>query len=248
VSDPTAGQALPIAETFVSIQGEGRLTGVPSYFVRVAGCNLRCSWCDTPYASWLPEGQARAVSLIGEEASGSGVAHAVLTGGEPMIFDQIEPLSRLLAGAGLHVTVETAGTVFRPPARDGSGLACDLMSISPKLANSTPEPGDARDPSGRWRTRHEQRRINPEALRRLIGAWPERQVKFVVTDPGDLDEIDALLDELPGLKPSDVMLMPEGIQPPEAGTTDWIVRACTGRGWCYCRRLHIDLFGNRRGT
>jgi 7-carboxy-7-deazaguanine synthase len=83
---------VPISETFVSIQGEGKLAGVPSYFVRVSGCNLRCAWCDTPYASWEPDGGARTIDRVVEEARSAasrGVRHAVLTGGEPMMFAQM---------------------------------------------------------------------------------------------------------------------------------------------------------------
>jgi 7-carboxy-7-deazaguanine synthase len=245
-----APRALRIAETFTSIQGEGKLTGVPSFFVRVSGCNLRCAWCDTPYASWAPEGDTREVGEIVEEARRSaagGLAHAVLTGGEPMILPQIEHLAgslrapRASGGAGMHVTVETAGTVFRE-------VACDLMSISPKLSNSTPAEGDPRDPGGAWRRRHEQRRINLDALQGLIDGYAERQLKFVVSGPGDLGEIDDLLDRLRGWRRDDVMLMPEGVMPPTADQAGWVVAECVRRGWRYCHRLHIELFGNRRGT
>ena len=155
---------LPISETFTSLQGEGKLTGVPSFFVRTSGCNLRCTWCDTPYASWAPEGDTRTLANIVDEAHASGVRHAVLTGGEPMMFEAVEPLAAALRDAGMHITIETAGTI----ARD---VACDLMSLSPKLANSTPK-GELRDPDGAWATRHEARRLNPDALRSLwSGAW-----------------------------------------------------------------------------
>ncbi|MFM9995719.1 MAG: 7-carboxy-7-deazaguanine synthase QueE [Phycisphaerales bacterium] len=238
------GASLPVAEAFTSIQGEGKLTGVPSFFVRVSGCNLRCTWCDTPYASWAPEGAPRTIDAILSEAGASGVRHAVLTGGEPMIFAAIDPLSAGLRAAGFHVTIETAGTVFRPC----PPLACDLMSISPKLSNSTPAVDDPRDPSGACAARHESRRINLDALQRLIDAHTERQLKFVVQCPGDLEEIDALLGRLRGWSPSDVMLMPEGVTPPTAERRAWIAAECLRRGWRYCQRLHIELFGNRRGT
>jgi 7-carboxy-7-deazaguanine synthase len=233
--------ALPISETFTSIQGEGKLTGVPSYFVRTSGCNLRCRWCDTPYASWSPEGGQREVGAIIEGARASGVRHAVLTGGEPMIFDAIEPLAAGLRHAGLHVTIESAGTVYRP-------VECDLMSISPKLANSTPLAGDPRDPGGAWRVRHEQRRFNPDALQRLIDAYPERQLKFVVAGPDDLPEIESLLAGLRRWSRDDVMLMPEGVTPPTPAVREWLAGECVRRGWRYCTRLHIEVFGNRRGT
>lgn len=254
---PSAGRApgalavtIPVSETFLSLQGEGGRAGVVSYFIRVSGCNLRCGWCDTPYASWAPEGAAASVEELVRAARVSGAPDAVITGGEPMLFDAVEPLSRALEDAGLHVTIETAGTIARAPRAPGrdAGLACGLMSISPKLSNSTPAPGDGRDPGGVWRARHEQRRINLDALRDLIAWYPRRQLKFVVTGPEDLGEIEALLRRLPPLPPDEVLLMPEGVAPPAPGSTAWIVEACLRRGWRYGHRLHIELFGHRRGT
>jgi len=232
--------SLRVAETFKSLQGEGKLIGVPSWFVRLSGCNLRCAWCDTPYASWSPEGRTRTVDDLVREAKASGLTHAVVTGGEPMIFAGVEPLCDRLAACGMHITIETAGTVFRP-------VRCDLMSLSPKLANSTPA-DDPRDTAGRWTAMHEARRLDPEALQRLIDAHPDRQLKFVVSAPGDLEEIDALLDRLARWRPDEVMLMPEGTTTPEPDKVAWVVRTCTQRGWRYAHRLHIELFGDTRGT
>ncbi|MBL0921482.1 MAG: 7-carboxy-7-deazaguanine synthase QueE [Phycisphaerales bacterium] len=224
-----------IAETFISVQGEGRLTGTPSWFVRFSGCNLRCAWCDTPYASWSPEGSNRSIPSLLDEAHASGVRHAVVTGGEPMLFDEAAALARSLRAQGLHVTIETAGTVWRE-------IDADLMSISPKLANSTPAAESG------WRGRHDARRINLDALQRLIDAHPQRQLKFVVAEPADLDEIETLLERLRRWAPEDVMLMPEGVTPEAMEARDWIDAACAERGWRPCPRLHILLFGNTRGT
>ncbi|MCC6660495.1 MAG: 7-carboxy-7-deazaguanine synthase QueE [Phycisphaerales bacterium] len=232
---------LLITESFLSIQGEGKLTGIPSYFIRAGGCNLRCAWCDTPYASWNPEGVRVSVDHLVAQAAASGARHAVLTGGEPMIFDAVTPLAAALRERGMHITLETAGTVYRD-------LPCDLMSISPKLASSTPREGDPRDPGGVWRLRHEARRIDPDTIARLIRTYPYRQLKFVVTGPHDLPEIDALLTRLPAVDPGDVLLMPEGVTPPAPRFRQWLAGECIRRGWRYCPRLHIDLFGNRRGT
>ncbi|MCL4221063.1 MAG: 7-carboxy-7-deazaguanine synthase QueE [Phycisphaerales bacterium] len=231
---------LPVAETFRSIQGEGKLTGVPSFFVRLSGCNLRCRWCDTPYASWKPEPGQRSINSLIDEAVAGGAGHVVLTGGEPLIFEGAGALCAGLRARGLHVTIETAGTVS-PEVR------CDLMSISPKLGNSTPW-NDPRDPDGAWARRHEERRLNIGAIQRLMAQGEDRQLKFVVCGPGDLDEIDALVGRLKGMRAEDVMLMPEGVRPPGRGQTDWVVQACLERGWRYCQRLHIVLFGNTRGT
>ncbi|MFT5424452.1 MAG: 7-carboxy-7-deazaguanine synthase [Phycisphaerales bacterium] len=241
--------AVLICETFTSIQGEGSLTGVPSWFCRLSGCNLRCTWCDTPYASWNPEGEQRSVEELVAEAKASGVRHAVLTGGEPMIFKELVPLSAQLREMGMHVTIETAGTVWL------EALHADLISISPKLANSTPV-DDPRDTGGKWSLLHEERRLNLPVLARLLGAFPERQLKFVVASPSDLPEIDALLADLsaqspplsPPLRPAEVFLMPEGVTVPSPESVRWVVDECTRRGWRYAHRLHIELFGDTRGT
>lgn len=243
---PGAPATIPIAETFLSIQGEGRLSGVPSFFIRVSGCNLRCAWCDTPYASWSPEGKSVALQALVQQAVHSGARHVVLTGGEPMVFSHVEPLSLMLREAGLHITIETAGTIHRR-------VACDLMSISPKLASSTPgrtDTPDPRDPGGAWRQRHEARRLNVDVLQHLINEHPERQFKFVITEARerDLAEIESLLARLSGWNPGDVMLMPEGVSPPSSEFRHWIVGECIRRGWRYCPRVHIEVFGNRRGT
>ncbi len=232
---------LPISETFVSIQGEGKLTGTPSWFCRLSGCNLRCTWCDTPYASWNPEKTDRSIDSLVEEALASGVKHAVLTGGEPMIFTGLVALSNELAKQGMHITIETAGTVVLP------GVSCHLLSLSPKLANSTPV-DDPRDPSGAWAKRHEERRLNFESLNMLIASTPDRQMKFVVASADDLPEIESVLERITGFEPHDVMLMPEGVSVPDRDSIQWILDECVQRGWSYCPRVHIQLFGDTRGT
>ena len=120
---------------FYTIQGEGALTGVPSVFIRTSGCNLRCRWCDTPYASWEPEGRDWSLDEIVAEVRQHPARHCVITGGEPMVAKELPELLSMLADAGYHLTIETAGTV--PP----DGIPCGLASLSPKLSNSTPPPG-----------------------------------------------------------------------------------------------------------
>jgi len=223
-----------VAEIFYSVQGEGGLVGVPSAFVRLSGCNLRCVWCDTPYASWRPEGRRRTVEQVLEEVGRFPARHVVLTGGEPMIFPELVPLTAELRRQGRHITVETAGTVWAP-------VACDLMSISPKLKNSTP-----REPRA-WAARHERLRIQPEVLRRLLAAH-ECQLKFVVVKPSDLPEIRGLVGML-GADPAKVILMPEGTRAATLRRRSlWLVEICKQEGYRFSPRLHVDLYGNRRGV
>lgn len=231
---------LRISETFASIQGEGIWAGTPSFFIRVAGCNLRCSWCDTKYASWEPEGPYREVPEVCDEAVGSGIAHVVVTGGEPMLFEPIEELCRGLADAGRVVTIETAGTVFRD-------LPCSLMSVSPKLANSMPGP----EAGEGWPRRHDEIRLDRRPLARLLERY-ECQLKFVVDPEGpsdDLAEIEALLSDLPALAPGRILLMAEGTDSEtQRRRQRELAPICLERGWRLSPRLHIDLWGNTRGT
>lgn len=224
--------ALKIAELFYSVQGEGSLVGVPSFFIRTSGCNLRCAWCDTPYTSWAPEGVDLSLDQILDQVKAHPARHVVVTGGEPMIAPEILPLCERLHAAGLHITVETAGTVFKP-------VACDLMSISPKLSNSTP--------AGNWAAQHERLRINLEVLGQLMARY-DYQLKFVMAAPADIEELRLLLD---ALKPEAgrVILMPEGVDRDvlrERGV--WLAEMCKSEGFRFSPRLHVDLYGNRRGV
>jgi 7-carboxy-7-deazaguanine synthase len=223
---------LRIAEIFYSIQGEGSLLGVPSVFVRSSGCNLRCSWCDTPYTSWNPEGDDWTLERILAAVDAYAARHVVVTGGEPMIAREIVELTRQLRQRGRHITIETAGTVFAP-------VECDLMSISPKLANSTPR--------GEWAERHERLRIQPETLRRLMAAY-DYQLKFVIAQPDDVAEAQELLRALDA-DVGKVILMPEGV---DAGVLRdravWLAEVCKREGFRFSPRLHVELYGNQRGT
>ena len=229
-----------ISEIFYSIQGEGELTGVPSVFVRTSGCNLRCRWCDTPYASWNPEGEEMGVKLILEEVRKYPARHVVLTGGEPMIARNIRDLATGLREAGYHITIETAGTVAP------NGIACDLASISPKFSNSTPLEGSI-DPA--WIKRHEETRNRPEILEQWIKAYPH-QIKLVVASEEDAVEALAILKMgSPDVTPSKIHLMPEGTDPETLrGREHWLIDFCKKYGYRYCDRLHIRLFGNTKGT
>jgi 7-carboxy-7-deazaguanine synthase len=224
---------LKIAELFYSIQGEGSLVGVPSVFIRTSGCNLRCGWCDTPYTSWRPEGEDLTLDQILNTVKTYRARHVVVTGGEPMIAPEIVALTERLRGLGLHITIETAGTVAQP-------VACDLMSISPKLSNSTPN-------DLRWAGQHERLRIQPATLSELMAGY-EYQLKFVIEKPADLEEVRALVEDLKADRER-VILMPEGTDRERLRERAlWLAEVCKETGFRFSPRLHVDLYGNQRGT
>lgn len=225
-----------ISEIFYSIQGEGMLAGVPSVFVRTSGCNLRCTWCDTPYASWKPEGMDVGYGPILANVRRHWSGYVVVTGGEPMIDPDIVELTQKLRTIEHHITVETAGTVFKP-------VECDLMSISPKLANSTPW----EEEGGRWAAQHERLRYQPDVLKELIGRYPY-QLKFVVERPEDLQEIREIVTDI-GADKERVLLMPEGTRPEALQERSrWLVEVCKNFGYRFCPRLHIAIWGDKRGV
>ena len=226
-----------IAEIFRSIQGEGFLTGTPSVFVRTSGCNLRCRFCDTPYAAWEAEGEELSVEQIVRRVTELAEEHVVLTGGEPMLFADLVGLSTEVRRLGRHVTIETAGTRHLP-------VACDLMSISPKLSNSTPGRADRPD----WALRHERQRHAPEVVRRLVADYT-CQFKFVVESLEDCREVERYLAGLPEIDRGRVMLMPEGTDAAVlADRARWLVPYCAEHGLVYCPRRQIEWFGPRRAT
>lgn len=226
---------MKISEIFYTIQGEGKLVGVPSVFLRTSYCNLRCIWCDTPYTSWTPENRDLSVEAAFEAITAYGCRHVVITGGEPFIQRrELAELCARLDAKGHHLTIETNGTVFEP-------VRAHLISLSPKLANSNPEP------SNRFFRLHESKRIVPEVLRAFLGTY-ECQVKFVVQDPRDVDEIEALVVGIP--IPRDVVyLMPEGKTSHETHSRlEWLAEVCKQKGFRLSPRLHLDIWGNRRGV
>ncbi|HVS70125.1 MAG TPA: 7-carboxy-7-deazaguanine synthase QueE [Chthoniobacteraceae bacterium] len=240
-----------IAEIFYSLQGEGKLTGMPSVFVRTSGCNLRCTWCDTPYASWEPEGDDMPVEGIVERVLGYRCAHVVVTGGEPLMFKEIPELLHGLKRAGKHITVETAGTLWPGGLERG---VIDLASISPKLSNSTPW----RRENGRFAQVHERQRLNLGALAAIAreGAIRDRQWKFVITRPEDVTEAEELLatlnERLPlaeRIPPADILLMPEATDAETlAARSRDLAPLCLAKSYRLSPRMHVHLWGNRKGT
>jgi 7-carboxy-7-deazaguanine synthase len=255
-SDPLAGDAdtearpdgdtLPVNELFESLQGEGKLAGVPSVFVRTSGCNLRCWFCDSYHTSWEPTHAWLSLEDIVAEVDAHGSDHVVVTGGEPLVHDETLALLARLDDAGYHTTVETNGTI------DVDGPV-DLASISPKLATSTPTAD--RDPTGagEWADRHDQRRLDVDTLARLTERY-EFQLKFVVTGPADMDEIESLVGRVrersaATIRDTDVLLMPEGQTRDQLQSTRRVVADLAAEyGYRYTPRLHVDLWNDAPET
>ncbi len=244
-SEPEDGDcALPINELFHSLQGEGRLAGVPSTFVRTSGCNLRCWFCDSYHTSWEPSGDWISVDEILAKVEGHGADHVVLTGGEPLLHDASRVLLERLDEAGYHTTVETNGTIL-PDA------PVDLASVSPKLQSSTPTAEKDPTGEGEWEARHEDRRIDLDSLS-LICERYDYQLKFVVTDREDMNEITDLLSRLRErvtVRDEDVLLMPEGATRERLDETRGkVAELAMEYGFRYTPRLHVDLWNDAPGT
>jgi 7-carboxy-7-deazaguanine synthase len=243
---PPDAAALPINELFCSLQGEGKLAGVPSVFVRTSGCNLRCWFCDSYRTSWEPTGAWLSVDDLLDRVEEFDTNHVVLTGGEPMIHEESVRLLDELDDHGYHTTVETNGTIYRD-------AAIDLASVSPKLASSTPTPD--RDPKGdgEWADRHENNRIDMDALARLVDAY-DSQIKFVVTGREDMPEINKLVATLrkhaaSTVHDSDVLLMPEGMTRDALDERrELVAELAQEHGYRYTPRLHVDLWNDEPGT
>lgn len=231
---------MKISELFFSIQGEGELTGVPSVFVRTSGCNLRCRWCDTKYASWKPEGENVTINDLLDKVCSYPARHVVISGGEPMIAKGIDEFTHLLKESGKHITIETAGTI------SPNGIQCDLASLSPKLSDSTPKEGDI---NKEWIDRHESKRLDYDILSEWVNSY-NFQLKFVVSKEEEIKEIQNVISRIEGkILPEKVLLMPEGIDPDTLRSRyDLLIDLCKENGYRLCHRLHIDLFGNTPGT
>ena len=208
-----------------------------STFIRFGGCLLCCRYCDTAYAFW--EGgkiKEYCVDEIMKIVRQQEPEHVVLTGGEPMFYGELVPLTRQLKANDYTVTIETSGTLDLP-------VQCDLMSISPKLSNSTPYGLKNKAKIAR----HEANRARPEVIRSLIGRYAY-QLKFVVDTENDLPEIEEYLQQFPEVLKSRVLLMPQGTDLEVLRKkTAWILDYCRQTGYQLCPRMHIEWYGNQRG-
>jgi 7-carboxy-7-deazaguanine synthase len=197
------------------------------------------------------EGGTQTLDRLVAQAVASGCGHVVLTGGEPLLPAAVGTLTVALRAAGLHLTIETAGTVDR-------AITCDLLSLSPKLASSAPpaaqlavqprEAGRAEASEQRWRALHEQRRWQPDVIARLIARSDSYQVKFVVDTPADAEASSAAVSAL-GFPAERVWIMPQALRPEQLDPqATWLRPWCQRHGYHYCDRMHLRWYGAKRGT
>ncbi len=209
------------------------MAGLPSVFIRLAGCPLRCRWCDTKYAWDESAGQDYGIAEIVETIQKWPCKFVVITGGEPMINPNLSQLAQRLKTAGKHITIETAGIVFVPD------LPCDLMSISPKLTNSTPD-------DLKLAAIHEDSRLDIAVLRKLIDSY-NYQLKFVVDGEADLAEIKQTIKTIGKVDLEKVMLMPQAATRNELLVkSPMVAEMCKSTGFTLCQRLQILLWNNER--
>jgi len=262
VDEPKTGLLSP-----GTIQGEGKLAGVPSLFVRLSSCNLRCIWqmedgsfcrCDTTYASFHPD---QIIELNIKQIFNwikhnlGNIKHVVITGGEPLLQKKaLAPLcQKLKEELKVHITLETNGSLFD----EEVAKWIDLFSISPKLSNSVPTPEklaayDLKE-SGPYKF-HKDKRLNLQVLQAYINLTnttdKELQLKFVVGKKNDHKEIKAdYLDQLNNWNDSDILLMPLGATQQEIGkSSPLVLEMAITNGWRYSPRVHIDLFGSKSGV
>lgn len=221
---------MQISELFTSIQGEGKYTGTPSIFIRTSYCNLRCSWCDTPYTSWEPEKKEMSLENILHYVNQfPSISHVVITGGEPFLQKDIPTLCDHLQHK--HITIETNATLYIP-------TKAHFISLSPKLANSVPR-------ETRFEQMHDKKRLQFDAILRFMNKQ-DYQLKFVVCGEGDISEILSIQKAVNA--PNDhIYLMPEGKMNEELQRTAPLTAALAQKyGFNYTDRLHIRLWGDRR--
>ena len=223
-----------INEIFYSLQGEGFLAGIPSVFIRLAGCPLRCKWCDTKYAWDNEAGEDYRIEEIIQTIQRWTCKFIVITGGEPMTNSDLAELVRKLKELKKHITIETAGTTFI------ADIPCDLMSISPKLSNSTPEKIELAET-------HEALRLDVAVLRKLIDNY-KYQLKFVVDSQDDLAEIQQTIEKLGNVDSEKVMLMPQAAARDELLVkSPMVAEMCKRTGFAFSPRLQVLLWNNKRG-
>jgi len=245
-------KVIPINEMYTCLQGEGKLTGIPHILIRVSGCRLRCqfanSFCDTPYSSWSPEkGEYSYEDIYEFYKKHKSIKHTMITGGGPTLHSgMLIALCELVKEFDHYITIETEGSEYV----ETKG---DLISLSPKLSNSTPRPGTwmpylNREVTESDKKKHEKWRCNYDAMKALIKHHPDYQLKPVISSEEDLQEVKELqkILDVPNDK---VYLMPEGLEPKQLNERRrWLMDLCVREGYNFTDRLHIIAYGDKRGV
>ena len=248
-----ACKSVGVPEIFLSVQGEGRSLGQLRSFLRLSGCNLQCYWCDTPY-TWNWEGtdwphiddagskpakylqSQESVDMrfdaIAATIAELGAEGLVITGGEPLVqMSGLTSLIRLLKTGEpqLVVEIETNGTIA--PSPELAGLV-DLFMVSPKLDHAANRPGSA---------------LRPTALR-AFADLESAFFKFVAETRDDIETVKQLTSDY-GVAPRRVYIMPLGTRSADIIRIGGdLIESVIGHGFNYSDRLHIHLFGDKRGT
>ena len=242
----------PLGEAYTCLQGEGKYMGVPHILLRVTGCRLRCqfadSFCDTPYASWKPEkGKYTLNDVLKFYQDNTHIKHTMITGGGPTLHPELLKELCIIGKTHKHtITIETEGSEFVQ-------TVADCISLSPKLSNSTPVPGTKmpftnREVTEKDKEQHEKWRCNYKAMKQLITLHPDYQLKPVISNEQDLNEVEDLQNilDIPNDK---VWLMPEGLVEEQLNERRrWLMELCTNYGYNYTDRLHIIAYGDTRGV
>ena len=232
---------------FFTVQGEGKYVGHPAVFLRLSACNLRCEWsngdgtttkCDTPYSSHSPEKNIKTVKETVDAVLVHKCKKVVITGGEPMMQKNVDLLVRELVKKGCEVTIETNGTIYRDM------QVPVFWSISPKLATSCPH-------TSKHFEMHHKKRLNIMAVASMVKQ--RHQLKFVVNREEDISEIKMMLTMLKDFTgksyDKSVYLMPQGItQEQFDAKLPWLVEQAKFNGWNITDRLHIRIWGSKRGV
>ena len=240
-------------EIFYSIQGEGKSMGIPSVFVRTSLCNLHCIWCDTDYTwnwvgtrfshvndatpgykkfskkDWIAECE---VAKVAETVAEFNCKNIILTGGEPMLQQPaLVALTELLRSksSDYNFEVETNGTLSPTLAFDA---AINQYNVSPKLENSA---------------NSRRLREKPAALH-FFATSPKANFKFVIAEKNDLEEVLGMIKTY-AISAEKIWLMPEGTSASAlAQRRKWLVEICKHHGFRYSDRLHVQIWGAKKGV
>ena len=192
----TPAATLRLTEIFLSLQGETSRVGLPTVFVRLAGCPLRCRWCDTPYS--FQGGETVALADLLRRIADYEVKTVCVTGGEPLAQRNCPALLTALCDAGYSVSLETSG-------------ALDIGGVDPRVSRivDIKPPGSGEDARNRWEN--------------LVHLTPHDEIKFVLADRADYDWARALLRDRQLDRVCPVLFSPVQGELAPATLADWVL-------------------------